>query len=249
MIPGFSWAKSVGPKLPGPVRRRCRPAATATFATAPSIVLHHRRRPATHFGYQTQGTCKIKFRADGDDYRRRRWTRRRYFLSAGIIGARRPPPSPRRRLRRAAADVALQAVYVTGERADSRARAAVPRSTRSTGSDAKKGRPPKKNRPTTARSARPRVPRRAIASGDHTPPAAGRSPKINIVLDVIPVASRLILGATVVVDHIALGRPLPKRAPRRRLEELDHSGVRRRRRCGVVFRPTAAASRRRQVVA
>ena len=33
------------------------------FATAPSIVLYTTQAwcPATHFGYQTQGTCKIKF--------------------------------------------------------------------------------------------------------------------------------------------------------------------------------------------
>mmetsp|Transcript_9332 Transcript_9332/g.25005 ORF Transcript_9332/g.25005 Transcript_9332/m.25005 type:complete len:130 (+) Transcript_9332:112-501(+) len=44
MIPGFSWAKSVGPKLPKLPDGSC-PAWC----------------PATHFGYQTQGTCKIKF--------------------------------------------------------------------------------------------------------------------------------------------------------------------------------------------
>ena len=44
MIPGFSWAKSVGPKLPKLPDGSC-PAWC----------------PATHFGYQTQGTCKINF--------------------------------------------------------------------------------------------------------------------------------------------------------------------------------------------
>ena len=44
MIPGFSWAKSVGPKLPKLPDGSC-PAWC----------------PATHFGSQTQGTCKIKF--------------------------------------------------------------------------------------------------------------------------------------------------------------------------------------------
>ena len=44
MIPGFSWAKSVGPKLPKLADGSC-----------PQWC------PATHFGYQTQGTCKIKF--------------------------------------------------------------------------------------------------------------------------------------------------------------------------------------------
>merc|ERR1712093_939665 len=69
MIPGFSWAKSVGPKLPKLADGSC-----------PQWC------PATHFGYQTQGTCKIKFERG----RRRRstpatapsWTSRIFLRSS-----------------------------------------------------------------------------------------------------------------------------------------------------------------------
>ena len=68
MIPGFSWAKSVGPKLPKLADGSC-----------PQWC------PATHFGYQTQGTCKIKF----EDGTETTINARRGVLEAASTSARR----------------------------------------------------------------------------------------------------------------------------------------------------------------